>query len=85
MKFDKYLSIYFPDEVVSQTEFDTLHDMFDGVMDEADLDGENSFDKLFSQMKLMKGVYDNNYTHELNYNKANHCGFLYFFTFFVFL
>ena len=44
--------------------------MLDGVMDEADLDGENSFDKLFSRMKLMKGVYDNNCTHELNYNKA---------------
>ena len=26
-------------------------------MDDADLDDENSFDKLFSQMRLMKGVY----------------------------
>ena len=31
--------------------------MFDGIMDEADMDSEPSFDKLFSQMKLMKGGY----------------------------
>ena len=40
---------------VPETDFNTLHDVFDGVMEEADLDGEPSFDKLFSQMKLMKG------------------------------
>ena len=39
---------------VPETDFNTLHDAFDGVMEEADLDGEPSFDKLFSQMKLMK-------------------------------
>ncbi|CAB3982511.1 Hypothetical predicted protein [Paramuricea clavata] len=40
------------EEIVSQNE--TFHDMFDGIMDEADMDSEPSFDKLFSQMKLMK-------------------------------
>ena len=53
----KFFVTYFVEDAVSQTEFDSLHDVFDGVMDEADLDDENSFDKLFSQMRLMKGVY----------------------------
>ena len=39
---------------VPEADFNTLHDAFDGVMEVADLDGEPSFDKLFSQMKLMK-------------------------------
>ena len=50
-----YCPLTFIEEVVSQTDFETMHDIFDGVMEEADLDGEPSFDKLFSQMKLMKG------------------------------
>ena len=45
----------FLEEVDSEKDFDTLHDAFDGIMEDADLEGEPSFDKLFSQMKLMKG------------------------------
>ena len=47
----------FLEEIVSQNDFETFHDMFGGIMDEADMDSEPSFDKLFSQMKLMKGGY----------------------------
>ncbi|XP_028399045.1 alpha- and gamma-adaptin-binding protein p34-like [Dendronephthya gigantea] len=44
---------------ISQTGFETFHDMFDGIIDEADLDNETSFDKLFSQMRLMKEKAEN--------------------------
>ena len=57
----KFFLTYFVEDAVPQTEFDSLHDVFNGVMDDADLDDENSFDKLFSQMRLMKGVYVNNH------------------------